>query len=63
VAFEGLERCEGKLSRTVLRGASGREVTRLPGDDVPGMVDSFVFRAGCERVLTNLNSKSIRYSA
>ena len=30
LAFERLERCDGKRSRTVLRGGSGREVTLLP---------------------------------
>ncbi len=29
-AFERLERCDGKLSRTVLRGGSDRKVTPLP---------------------------------
>ena len=31
LALERLERCEGKFSRTVLRGGSGREVVPLPG--------------------------------
>jgi len=30
-AFEGLELCEGKLSRTVLRGLDGRKPVRLLG--------------------------------
>ncbi len=32
VALERLERCDGKPSRTDLRGGSGREVTPLPGN-------------------------------
>ena len=35
VTFERLERCEGKLSRTVLRGGGGREVAPLPGVPQP----------------------------
>ena len=31
LALERLERCEGKLSRTVLRGGSDRKVAPLPG--------------------------------
>ena len=30
-AFEGLELCDGKLSRTVLRGKGGRKAPALPG--------------------------------
>ena len=30
-AFEGLELCDGKLSRTVLRGKGGRKAPDLPG--------------------------------
>ena len=30
-AFEGLEPCDGKLSRTVLRGKGGRKTPALPG--------------------------------
>ena len=30
LAFERLERCDGKLSRTVLRGGSNRKVAPLP---------------------------------
>jgi len=30
-AFEGLEPCDGKLSRTVLRGKRGRKAPALPG--------------------------------
>jgi hypothetical protein len=30
-AFEGLEPCDGKLSRTVLRGKGGRKAPALPG--------------------------------
>jgi hypothetical protein len=30
LALERLERCEGKLSRTVLGGGSGREAVLLP---------------------------------
>jgi hypothetical protein len=30
-AFEGLELCDGKLSRTVLRGLGGSNAPRLPG--------------------------------
>ena len=30
-AFEGLEPCDGKLSRTVLRGKGGRKAPDLPG--------------------------------
>ena len=37
LALERLERCEGKLSRTVLRGGSDRKVAPLPGNsDHPG---------------------------
>ena len=32
LALERLERCEGKLSRTVLRGGSDRKVAPLPGN-------------------------------
>ncbi len=31
LAFEGLEPCDGKLSRTVLRGLGARNGPRLPG--------------------------------
>ena len=31
LAFEGLELCDGKLSRTVLRGPGGSNASRLPG--------------------------------
>ena len=31
-AFEGLELCDGKLSRTVLRGKGGRKAPALPGN-------------------------------
>jgi hypothetical protein len=31
LAFEGLELCDGKLSRTVLRGLGGSNAPRLPG--------------------------------
>ena len=31
LAFEGLEPCDGKLSRTVLRGLGGSNAPRLPG--------------------------------
>jgi hypothetical protein len=34
-AFEGLELCEGKLSRTVLRGLDGSNPVRLLGDRGP----------------------------
>ena len=34
LALERLERCEGKLSRTVLRGGSDRKVAPLPGTRV-----------------------------
>ncbi len=30
-AYEGLELCDGKLSRTVLRGLGGSNAPRLPG--------------------------------
>ena len=30
-AFEGLEPCDGRLSRTVLRGLGGSNAPRLPG--------------------------------
>ena len=30
-AFEGLEPCDGNLSRTVLRGLGGSNAPRLPG--------------------------------
>ncbi len=30
-AFQGLEPCDGKLSRTVLRGKRGRKAPALPG--------------------------------
>jgi hypothetical protein len=32
-AFEGLELCDGKPSRTVLRGLGGSNAPRLPGPD------------------------------
>ena len=32
LAFEGLELCDGKLSRTVLRGLGAGNSPRLPGD-------------------------------
>ena len=38
-AFEGLELCEGKLSRTVLRGLDGSNPVRLLGHS--GVVDTF----------------------
>ena len=31
LAFEGLEPCDGNLSRTVLRGLGGSNAPRLPG--------------------------------
>jgi len=31
LAFEGFELCDGKLSRTVLRGLGGSNAPRLPG--------------------------------
>jgi len=31
LAFQGLEPCDGKLSRTVLRGKRGRKAPALPG--------------------------------
>ena len=31
LAFEGLEPCDGKLSRTVLRGKGGRKAPAPPG--------------------------------
>ena len=31
LAFEGLEPCDGRLSRTVLRGLGDSNVPRLPG--------------------------------
>jgi hypothetical protein len=31
LAFEGLEPCDGKLSRRVLRGPGGSNAPRLPG--------------------------------
>ena len=31
LAFEGLEPCDGKLSRRVLRGLGGSDAPRLPG--------------------------------
>ena len=34
LALERLERCEGKLSRTVLRGGSDRKVAPLPGNSL-----------------------------
>jgi hypothetical protein len=33
LAFEGLELCDGKLSRTVLRGLGASDGPRLPGLD------------------------------
>ena len=33
LAFEGLELCDGKLSRTVLRGLGAGNSPRLPGPD------------------------------
>ena len=34
LALERLERCDGKLSRTVLRGGNDRKVAPLPGTTV-----------------------------
>ena len=34
LAFEGLEPCDGKLSRRVLRGPGGSNAPRLPGSGV-----------------------------
>ena len=34
LAFEGLELCDGKLSRTVLRGLGASDGPRLPGVSV-----------------------------
>jgi hypothetical protein len=35
LAFQGLEPCDGKLSRTVLRGKRGRKAPALPGSFLP----------------------------
>jgi len=39
-AFERLEPCEGKLSRTVLRGRGGSNAALLPGAGAPQTADA-----------------------
>jgi hypothetical protein len=44
LAFEGLEPCDGKLSRTVLRGKGGRKAPALPGFlDLMGGIEDMEF--------------------
>ena len=38
LAFQGLEPCDGKLSRTVLRGKGGRKAPAPPGNFLSEMV-------------------------